>query len=696
MPIQLLLDWSKALVAIVCSLLLAISFIMCTAKPVAIVGGGGGLSTNDFTPANRTQLLKRNAIESENRLMLTTPSNDAMPLNISLSHNPFGLDTVKNDTSVVKWHVNATQPARTTKSTSTSAVNPSKNIRHGSISTTTTTPKVAITNHSSDASNELNLAALSGDGNQQPNNFEQLKVLARTQPNIKSNDQPVDTTKTSTNEQNATRHFSATKFNVFKLVGKKSPTRPSDGNFTTELPTKQTTTIHQSTITTKATIQSVFLDHLNNFNDTKSPNIDSISNDNINPNTQTQDMVDAEILSRTERSVQIAANKRKRLHNDSNNAERIERSANFSLSKATKRIQLLIKGRFLQMLPDGTVNGTQDDQSEYTILQRNTVDVGQIRLIGIATCLYLCMDSCGNLYSSREFTNDCIFNERLEDNYNYYTSTHHSSAWRTYYMALNRLGVPRKTHLPSNKPLGKLSTYVKAFTLTVPEHRSEAVIGKRFGFNHVTHGIKHLCESGKQLMELTQKQLVYPECQSGSSNGSINSSLSKKQQQQPQPNHHHIRHAMTHQHHRRPAPASLTDRGSNRKNAGSGTTVTKAVACNTEQCLKKKKANGNNGSRSGGNNNSNNSNSSNKRNNMKKLNAKSTKTRPNKKATTKMTTTTTTTTTTTESAILYGPTAGLDNVPDNYDDELDYSGSVQISSNSQTGLASDEDYEGDK
>lgn len=304
----------------------------------------------------------------------------------------------------------------------------------------------------------------------------------------------------------------------------------------------------------------------------------------------------------------------------------------------------------------------------------------------------------------REFTNDCIFNERLEDNYNYYTSTHHSSALRTYYMALNRLGVPRKTHLPSNKPLGKLSTYVKAFTLTVPEHRSDAVIGKRFGFNHVKHGIKHLCESGKQLMELTTKQLVYPECQSGSNGSIINSSLSKKQHQQHQQPNHHIRHAMSN-HHRRLAPASLTDRGLNRKNVvggGSTTTVTKGVTCNTEQCLKKKKTNSNNGSRNGansnGNNTNNSNNSSNKRNHMKKSSVKNTKSRSNKKvsATTRMTTTTTTTSTTTESAILYGPTAGLDNVPDNYDDELDYSGSVQISSNSQTGFASDEDYEGDK
>lgn len=121
----------------------------------------------------------------------------------------------------------------------------------------------------------------------------------------------------------------------------------------------------------------------------------------------------------------------------------------------------------------------------------------------------------------REFSTDCVFNERLEHNYNYYTSTHHSTPLRTYYIALNRLGSPRKTHLPSNKPLGKLSTYAKAFTLMVEEHQSEMVIGKRFGFNHVKHGLKYLCESGKELIELSAKQLIYPQCSSGSSNSMI-------------------------------------------------------------------------------------------------------------------------------------------------------------------------------
>lgn len=300
----------------------------------------------------------------------------------------------------------------------------------------------------------------------------------------------------------------------------------------------------------------------------------------------------------------------------------------------------------------------------------------------------------------REFTNDCIFNERLENNYNYYTSTHHSTALRTYYLALNRLGAPRKTHLPSNKPLGKLSTYAKAFTLAVPEPRSEAIIGQRFGFNHIKHGIKHLCESGKQLMELTRKQLVYPECSTANGGGgstsisSPSSSLSKQQ-----PNHHHIRHAS--QNHRSSiGPAALTDLRStkNKKNATPSATA-RVGNCNSEQCHKKRKINNTNGNRSGGNHNHNsNSNTNhnhhhhhhhhNHNHNANKKNAKRTNPKPIKRptkkvpVTTKATTTTTTTTTTTES-----------NVPD-YEDDADY---VQITSNEQTGgLISDEEYEYDE
>lgn len=49
--------------------------------------------------------------------------------------------------------------------------------------------------------------------------------------------------------------------------------------------------------------------------------------------------------------------------------ERNERSANLShISGSTRKIQLYIKNRFLQLMPDGGVNGTSDDSSDYSKL----------------------------------------------------------------------------------------------------------------------------------------------------------------------------------------------------------------------------------------------------------------------------------------------------------------------------------------
>uniref|UniRef100_A0A1A9Z898 Uncharacterized protein n=1 Tax=Glossina pallidipes TaxID=7398 RepID=A0A1A9Z898_GLOPL len=52
-------------------------------------------------------------------------------------------------------------------------------------------------------------------------------------------------------------------------------------------------------------------------------------------------------------------------NNNKNNLDRNERSTLSHLSGPSRKIQLYIKNRFIQLMPDGTVNGTQDDQSEY-------------------------------------------------------------------------------------------------------------------------------------------------------------------------------------------------------------------------------------------------------------------------------------------------------------------------------------------
>lgn len=107
----------------------------------------------------------------------------------------------------------------------------------------------------------------------------------------------------------------------------------------------------------------------------------------------------------------------------------------------------------------------------------------------------------------KEFTDDCVFNETMLENYNIYASTYHSNSQKIFYLALNKLGKPRKTHLPANKELGKLATYAKSFTFTVAEKRTEDLIARLFGSNHVKHGLKQLCDSGKSLVDLVSKRM---------------------------------------------------------------------------------------------------------------------------------------------------------------------------------------------
>lgn len=102
------------------------------------------------------------------------------------------------------------------------------------------------------------------------------------------------------------------------------------------------------------TAQSVFLNYLNrNFSGTNS-DLNAISA--------------RRIRSRGERSAHTPRhiNSKRSGKTTAERTERTERSVNLSMNKSTKRIQILIKNRLLQLLPDGVVNGTQNDESEYS------------------------------------------------------------------------------------------------------------------------------------------------------------------------------------------------------------------------------------------------------------------------------------------------------------------------------------------
>ncbi|XP_022118199.1 fibroblast growth factor 22 isoform X1 [Pieris rapae] len=142
---------------------------------------------------------------------------------------------------------------------------------------------------------------------------------------------------------------------------------------------------------------------------------------------------------------------------------RAQRSANLSHITGTSRtIQMFLKNRYLQLLPDGTVNGTTDGNSVYTILQRATYKVGLLTIQGVSTCLYLCMDACGFHYANKDLSDDCVFEEHIEEN-NYNTYSRIRAGKKTF-LALDNRGKARRTQIPVSRPLGNLSGY--ALTLT--------------------------------------------------------------------------------------------------------------------------------------------------------------------------------------------------------------------------------------
>ncbi|XP_037962451.1 fibroblast growth factor 22 isoform X2 [Plutella xylostella] len=141
---------------------------------------------------------------------------------------------------------------------------------------------------------------------------------------------------------------------------------------------------------------------------------------------------------------------------------RAQRSANLSHITGTSRnIQMFLKNRYLQLLPDGTVNGTTDGNSVYTILQRATYKVGLLTIQGVSTCLYLCMDACGFQYA-HDLSDDCMFDEHIEAN-NYNTYSRIRNGKKTF-LALDNRGHSRRMQIPLGRPLGNLSGY--ALTLT--------------------------------------------------------------------------------------------------------------------------------------------------------------------------------------------------------------------------------------
>ncbi|XP_053501798.1 fibroblast growth factor 11 [Ictalurus punctatus] len=100
-------------------------------------------------------------------------------------------------------------------------------------------------------------------------------------------------------------------------------------------------------------------------------------------------------------------------------------------------------GFYLQMQPDGTMDGTRDESSSFS--QFNLIPVG-LRIVaiqGAKTGLYLGMNSEGYLYTSEHFNPECKFKESVFENYYVTYSSmlyRQSQSGRSWYIGINRDG----------------------------------------------------------------------------------------------------------------------------------------------------------------------------------------------------------------------------------------------------------------
>lgn len=91
----------------------------------------------------------------------------------------------------------------------------------------------------------------------------------------------------------------------------------------------------------------------------------------------------------------------------------------------------------------------------------------------------------------RDFTDECIFNEVIEQHhYNTYASNKYSNARRTMYLGLNRWGQPRRVQVRAHQPLGKLSTYARVLTKTVSIDRVQDLLTRMANVTTV-HPLRH-------------------------------------------------------------------------------------------------------------------------------------------------------------------------------------------------------------
>lgn len=94
---------------------------------------------------------------------------------------------------------------------------------------------------------------------------------------------------------------------------------------------------------------------------------------------------------------------------------------------------------------EGAVLGCPEPFDPHAILELSSHDIGEVRIRGVETGLYICMDAEGNVYAKKDrLAEDGIFYEIYEGGYNNYLSKLNKE--KGWYLGIKKSGVPKPGH----------------------------------------------------------------------------------------------------------------------------------------------------------------------------------------------------------------------------------------------------------
>uniref|UniRef100_A0A8B9IXN4 Fibroblast growth factor n=1 Tax=Amazona collaria TaxID=241587 RepID=A0A8B9IXN4_9PSIT len=100
---------------------------------------------------------------------------------------------------------------------------------------------------------------------------------------------------------------------------------------------------------------------------------------------------------------------------------------------------------FLRIDGSGSVEGTRWRERPGSIVEIRSVRVGVVAIRAVNTGFYLAMNKRGRLYGSKEFSPNCKFTERIEENgYNTYAALRWRHRGRPMFLSLNSKGRPQR------------------------------------------------------------------------------------------------------------------------------------------------------------------------------------------------------------------------------------------------------------